>query len=499
VAPGGDRLDRHIWLLASVITLGLLMSLIDTTIVFVALETLARSLHANLSSVQWVTTGYLLALALVIPLSRWLVGRFGSKTVWMSAVGVFLAGSALCGAAWSIRALIAFRVVQGIGGGLLGPVGQSVLARAAGPRRMGRVMSISAVPLIVGPILGPLVGGSLIDHANWRWVFYLNLPIGAVALLLAWKLLPSDPDHRPAPLDVRGLLLLSPGFALVVYGLSLASSRGFDGATTLGCIALGVALVGVFVPHARRRGRDALIDVSLFASRSFDGTVFINLLTQSASLGAALILPLYCQLVRGESATRAGLILTAQALGLALAMPFAGRLTDRLGSRRLIPFGVGLMLVGTIAFTQLGPDTSLTLLTAAQVVRGVGLAFIFLPANAAALSFLPRDKIRSASTVLSVIPQLGGSLGTSLAVVWLERQIRGVVPAGHGGALASLNALPAASRARLSGPLAEGFAHTFWLAFALTAVSIAPVLLMKRGRATGRQDDTLAATGVAVP
>jgi EmrB/QacA subfamily drug resistance transporter len=495
-----DRLDRHIWLLSSVITVGLLMTIVDTTVVVVAIETLTRSFHANLSSVQWVTTGYLLALALVIPLSRWAVGRFGSKTVWMSAAGVFLAGSALCGAAWSIRALIVFRVVQGIGGGLLQPVGQSVLARAAGPRRMGRVMSINAVPIVLGPILGPVLGGSLIEYASWRWVFYLNLPIGAVALLLAWKLLPSDPDHRPVPLDVRGLLLLSPGFALLAYGFSQAGSQGFGGRTTLGCITVGLVLIGVFVPHARRLGRDALVDVSLFASRSFNGSALVNLLTQLANFGTVVTIPLYYQLVRGEGATRAGLMLTAQALGLAFAMPISGRLTDRIGSRRLIPVGVTLMLVGTIPFTEIGPGTSLTLLAGAQVVRGLGLAFMVLPSNAAAMSSVPRDEIRNASTALSVIQRLGASLGASLAVVWLERQIKGVVPAGHGGALSSIAAMPAASRAHISGALATGFAHTFWLTAILTAMSAAPVLLMKRGRATGHEDDIPAAVEVtAVP
>jgi EmrB/QacA subfamily drug resistance transporter len=493
-----DRIDRHVWLLASVVTLGVLLAIIDSTIVLVALETLGRRFHANLSSVQWVASAYLLTLSLVIPLSRWLVGRFGSKTVWMSAAGIFLVGSALCGAAWSLSALIVFRVVQAIGGGLLQPVGQGVLARAAGPRRMGRVMSISAVPIAIGPLIGPVVGGSLIDHVSWRWIFYVNVPIGAVALLLASRLLPSDPDSDPMRLDVRGLLLLSPGFALVSYGLSLASGRGVGDAATLGCVLAGLALVGAFAAHASRLGRGALVDVSLFGARAFKGTVLVNLLTQISNYGSVLIIPLYYELVRGDSATRSGLMLTAQSLGLACALPLAGRLTDRLGSRRLIPVGAMLMLAGTVPFAVAGAGTSATVLTAAQVVRGAGLGFTMLPSSAAALSSLPRDEIRNASTLLAVIQRFGASLGASLTAIVLELQIKGLVPGGHGGALGSLAALSPAARKHIAQPLATGFAHTFWLSAGLTALSLAPVLLMRRGRPPAHEEIPIAAE-VAVP
>jgi len=493
-----ERLDRHIWLLASVTTLGLLMSLVDSTVVIVALETIGRGFHASLSSVQWVSTGYLLSLSLVIPLTRWAVGRFGSKVVWMSAAGIFLAGSAMAGAASSMNELIVFRIIQGFGGGLLAPVGQSVLARAAGPRRMGRVMSISSVPLLIGPIIGPVIGGLLVQYASWRWIFYVNLPIGAVALLLAWRLLPSDSDRRPVPLDVRGLLILSPGFVLLVYGLSEAGSHGFAGAATLGCIAGGLALIAGFVPHARRLGRRALIDVRLFAQRSFSTSAAVNLSFQMSNFGAVLIMPLYYQLVRGDGAVQAGLVLTSQAVGAGLAMPFAGRLTDRLGSRRLIPVGVALMLAGTLAFTQVGPHTPYWLLSASQFLRGVGLGFTILPSNAAAFVSLSHDEIPGASTALSTIQRLGASLGAALIAVLLEQQLRSVVPAGHGGALASLGAMPASSRAHLSTPLAGAFGHTFWLAFALTALTIAPVFLMKPGRAPARGVE-IAKSSVARP
>ena len=212
-------MDRDLWRLASVVVLGTIMSILDTTIVNVAIETLGRDLDASLSAIQWVSTGYLLALATVIPLTGWAMERFGGKRMWMLSVALFLCGSTLCGLAWSTTSLIVFRVLQGFGGGMILPIGQAILAQAAGPQRMGRVMSVIGVPTLLGPILGPVIGGLIVDNFSWRWIFFVNLPVGVVALALAARILPRGRARRRAsPLDVVGLLLLSPGLALLVYG-----------------------------------------------------------------------------------------------------------------------------------------------------------------------------------------------------------------------------------------------------------------------------------------
>src|SRR3954469_6697755 len=203
-------LDRALWRLASVVVLGTIMSILDTTIVNVAIETLGRELGSSLSAIQWVATGYLLALATVIPLTGWAMERFGGKRMWMISVTLFLVGSTLCGLAWSTTSLIAFRVLQGFGGGMIMPIGQAILAQAAGPQRMGRIMSVIGVPTLLGPILGPVIGGLIVDNFSWRWIFFVNVPVGAVALALAWRILPRGERiaGRGAVLDVRGLLLL---------------------------------------------------------------------------------------------------------------------------------------------------------------------------------------------------------------------------------------------------------------------------------------------------
>ncbi len=489
MAASDDRIDRGILVLSSVVVLGAIMSILDTTIVNVALDTLGRDFRTSLATIQWVTTGYLLALSIVIPLTGWAMCRFGAKRVWMVSVALFLLGSILCGAAWSVDALIGFRVLQGFGGGMIMPVGQAILARAAGPQRMGRVMSIVGVPMLLGPVLGPVIGGLLVEYTTWRWIFFVNVPIGALALVLAWRLLPRQEVDRDEKLDVRGLVLLSPGLALLVYGLSAAGSGGgFGGTRTVVGLALGAGLVAAFVLHARRRGEAALLDVGLFRRRAFTGAAATSFLFGVAIFGVMILLPLYYQVVRGEGALGAGLLMAPQGVGAAMAMPLAGRLTDRIGAGWVVPVGLTVAMLGTAAYTQVGPNTSYGLLAASLWVRGLGLGATMMPAMAAAYASLQEREIPRATTSINIIQRVGGSVGTALLAVVLQREI--VAAAGsrtHG--LGNLGAVSPAVRTQLAAPLADGFARTFWLALFLTAVAYVPALLLprhRRGRAAGR-------------
>src|SRR6266536_3170978 len=191
MATQPKTLDPEILVLGGVVVIGTIMAILDATIVNVAIPTLGRDFHTSISTIQWVMTGYLLAFASVIPLTGWASERFGAKRLWIASLLLFMTGSALAGTAWSIETLIVFRVLQGVGGGLLLPVGQTILARAAGPQRIGRVMSVVGVPMLLGPVFGPVIGGAIVDQVTWRWIFFVNLPIGAVALALAWRLLPA--------------------------------------------------------------------------------------------------------------------------------------------------------------------------------------------------------------------------------------------------------------------------------------------------------------------
>src|SRR5256712_603779 len=224
-AHGGQQvnapvLTREILTLASVVVLGAIMTILDATIVNVALPTLGRDFHTSIATIQWVPTVYLLAFASVIPLTGWASQRLGAKELWLVSLAAFTVGSLLAGLSWSIGALITFRVLQGMGGGMIMPLGQMILAQAAGPKRMGRVMSIVGVPMLLAPIFGPVIGGVLVDAVSWRWIFFVNLPVAAVAFLLAVKLLPRTPRSGEHRLDTVGAILLPGGTALSLWGLA---------------------------------------------------------------------------------------------------------------------------------------------------------------------------------------------------------------------------------------------------------------------------------------
>src|SRR3954447_5225474 len=242
-------LDRHVAAIAAVVVIGAIMSILDTTIVNIALDTLARDLHASLDDVQWVTTGYLLSLALVIPLTGWASERFGARRVWLWSVAMFTIGSVLCGVAWSLESLIVFRVLQGAGGGMIMPVGMIMLAQAAGPQRVGRLMSIVGVPMILAPVVGPALGGLIVDHFSWRWIFFVNPPIGVAGLVMGARLLPrAAGSHDADRLDWVGLLLLSPGLAALVFALVEVSTHGGLSATVAWLpLVSGLALIAGFV------------------------------------------------------------------------------------------------------------------------------------------------------------------------------------------------------------------------------------------------------------
>jgi EmrB/QacA subfamily drug resistance transporter len=486
--PGPERggmlagLDPHLKRLALVVVIGSIMSILDTTIVNVAIATLARDFRAPLSTVQWVSTGYLLALAMTIPLTGWAVERFGAKRMWITSLGLFLLGSALSGAAWSIQSLIFFRILQGIGGGMIMPIGQSIMASAAGPQRMGRVMSLLGVPMLLGPILGPVIGGLILDSVSWRWIFYVNLPIGVVAIALAVRILPGhEHTDRANRLDVLGLCLLSPGLGLLVYGLSQAGQGSPESVWVP--VATGAALIVAFAVHGLRTKLTPLIEVVLFRNRGFAAAAATTFWFGAALFGGMLLLPLYYQVVRGQSALNAGLLMAPQGIGAAMVMPLAGSLTDRLGPGRIVPAGLLVAIAGTVAYTQLGAHTSIALLAVSLFVRGIGFGFVMMPAISAAYQTLSRDQVPRASTAINIVQRVGGSMGTALVAVILDHQIATRVHQLAGG-LSAASVAPPAVVVRVVQPLAAAFGATFWWVLGMTVVALAPALLLVRGPAT---------------
>src|SRR3954454_17618545 len=279
-------LDRPTLVVAGVATLGLIMAVLDTTIVNVALDTLSRDLNAPLSTIQWVSTGYLLSLASVIPLSGWITERFGSKRTWIASLTLFAVGSALCALATSPGELIFFRVLQGIGGGMLVSVGFTLVAQSAGPQRVGRALGLIGMPILLGPIFGPIIGGLIVDSAPWEWIFLVNVPIAAVAIAVAARVLKPDAGRAdPGALDWVGAALLCPGLAGVVFGLSETESHaGIGDPVAFAPIAAGIALIGLFTWHSLRVPRP-LIEVRLFRERGFRAAATVTFLLGGALFG----------------------------------------------------------------------------------------------------------------------------------------------------------------------------------------------------------------------
>jgi len=477
-----QKLDREILNLGAVVVLGTIMSILDVTIVNVAIPTLGRDYHTSISTIQWVMTGYMLAFASVIPLTGWASERFGAKRVWLASLLLFMLGSVLAGAAWSVGALIAFRVLQGLGGGMILPVGQTILAQAAGPQRMGRVMSVIGVPMLLGPIFGPVLGGLIVDQVSWRWIFFVNLPVGVLAVGAAQRLLPDAKPRLGERLDLRGLALLSPGIAIFLYAMSEAGNQGGLGSSrTIGGAATGLALVALFVWHASVRGSAALIDVSLFLRRSFATAAGVNFLLGLALFGSLILLPLYYQVVRHESPLATGLLLVPQGLGAALAMPLAGRLTDEIGARVVVVVGMILAGLGTLAFTQVGASTSYVFLAAALLVIGFGLGSTIVPSMAVAFQALSREETPRGTSALNAIQRIAGAIGTALLAIVLQRAIEANVPALDDG-IQGMSALSQLHRAQVAPAIADAFGSTFWVALGLTAAALVPALLLPRRR-----------------
>jgi EmrB/QacA subfamily drug resistance transporter len=483
-----DKLDRGVLLIASVVVLGAIMSILDVTVVNVAIQTLAKEFDAPLSTIQWVATGYTLALATVIPLTGWAADRFGTKRLYMTSILLFVIGSMLSGLAWSSESLIFFRVLQGFGGGMIMPLGMTILTRAAGPTRVGRVMAIIGVPMLLGPIIGPILGGYLVDAASWRWIFFINLPIGIAALIASQRILARDvpqPAHR---LDWQGLALLSPGLALFIYGLAQTSGAGGFGRWQVIVPGLiGIAMVTGFVFHGLRTS-DALIDLRLFTNRVFAASSVTLVLVIISVFGGMLLLPLYLQVVRGESAMDTGLLLAPQGLGAMIAMPIAGRLTDKTGVGRIVPFGLVVVGLSFLALTQLAADTSYWVFGAALFVMGLGMGFTMMPTFSGAMQTLRRAAIARASTTLNIEQQVGASIGTAVLSVLLTHEITSRLGGGGGSGIGKT--LPPAVRERLAPDLAAAFGATFWYALALIVVAfVVSIVLLPKEKPEPLDDD----------
>ncbi|MFE1877942.1 DHA2 family efflux MFS transporter permease subunit [Streptomyces sp. NPDC059496] len=457
--PDQEPLDPPLVRLALVLMLGSFAAGLDTTIVNIAIDSLRSHFHAAVGTVQWVSTAYLLALTMIVPLTAWAADRFGARRMWLTSLTVFLAGSMLCGMAWSTGSLIGFRVLQGLGGGMLLPLVRTILARAAGKERMGRAMVFVAVPGSLTPVLGPMLGGLVINSLDWRWAFYINAPLCLLALALSWRMLPRDHEHTATVrLDGLGLILLPLGLGSLVFGISEIGNNGGDlsGTALIGLAAAAVLLL-CYTFHALQAKITPILDLRLFKVRSFTASSMMLFLFGGSFYGALFLLPLYYQQARGASVLHAGLLLAPLGCGMALAMSKVGKLIDRTGAERTITLtGMVLATGGIVPFALVGPHTSAFLLGAATFVTGLGLGAVTLSAFTSTYRGLSPAQIAPATSASRILQQVGGTLGTVFLAVLLQQAI---------GTAATPD---------------SAFAHTFTWALALTSLAVVPALLLPK-------------------
>src|SRR5271155_4188328 len=398
--PASSNLTR----VATVVILGSILSVLDTTIINVALDSLSRDLHAPLSSVQWVATAYLLSLAAVIPVTGWAVRRYSARKLYLIAIVLFTAGSLLCALATSLPELIIFRVLQGIGGGMLVPVGQIILVKAAGPSNLPKAMSMVGVPVVLAPVFGPTLGGILLQTAGWHWIFMINVPIGVVAITVALRLLPHDRDttEHSKRLDWTALVLAASGTVGITYGLSESASAGsFTSSSVVIPVLLGMVLIAAFVWRSHRVDHP-LLDLGLYRIRAFTSASIVTFCLGAVLFGSMILMPLYFQIARGQDAIHAGLLIIPQSVGGGIGMFLSSRATTRLGAGLTTLIGGLIMVVATIPFLFVSGSTSFIFLAICMVVRGTGIGLSVMPAMSAAYSLLTPEQVNDASPQLTV-------------------------------------------------------------------------------------------------
>jgi EmrB/QacA subfamily drug resistance transporter len=390
------------------------MSIMDVTIVNVALPTIGRDFAVSPTAIDSISIGFLVSLAVFIPASGWLGDRFGGRRVMLAAIVVFTVASALCGLATSLGELVAFRVLQGVGGGMLAPVGMAMLFRVFPPEERIRASSILTVPTTLAPALGPVLGGLLVTDLSWRWVFYVNVPIGALAFIFGALFLKSAPQARPGRFDLPGFLLSGIGLGLVMYGVSEGPNHGWRAPEVLGTIAAGAVLLAIMV-FVELRTSEPLIDLRLLRNRLFRASNGVMVLTSIAFLGSLYAISLYYQDGRGLSALGSGLSTFPEAFGVMGGAQLASRwLYPRLGPRRLISFGLAGTAASIGLLALLGPATSLWWPRLLMLTLGLSMAQVFVPVQAAAFATITPAATGRASTMFNTMRQLGGAIGVAL-------------------------------------------------------------------------------------
>jgi len=409
------------WRVMISILFGIVMFLIDATVINVALAKLQSVYNVDVSTVQWVITGFALASGVATPLASYFAGRWGIKRVWLTALTAFTLSSVLCGLSPTFAVLVVGRVLQGFAGGMLLPIGISELFAAFPPGERGMALGFFAIPIVAGPTLGPTLGGYIVTYSDWRLVFFINTPIGALAILLGALLLINEVPTSAPRFDLLGAIFSIVGFGTILYGLSRAADDGWGSLKVDALVGVGVVCLLVFAANELSH-QDPLLDMRLFAIPEFLIANVVGWVSTVALFGAEFMLPLYLQNLRGMSAVDTGILLMPQGLAAGLIGPIAGRLTDKIGARYIVAVGFVLLAINTWDLSQLTLTTSYSTLTWLLVIRGCALGCALQPTQLVALAVVPKRLLTSASALNNAMRNVFQSFGIALLGTIVQTQ-----------------------------------------------------------------------------
>jgi EmrB/QacA subfamily drug resistance transporter len=504
-ASNGEATDH--WLVPVLIGLiGAFMSILDSSIVNVAIPTIISVFNVSTSDAQWVSTMYLLALGVIVPSSGWLADKLGLKNLYIASMAVFVFGSILCALSWSLNSLIVFRVVQAIGGGMIMPTTMSMVYRQVPKDKIGGAMGIFGIALLVAPALGPTLGGYLVEYVDWRWIFTINLPIGAIGILLSIFFLPEFSKAEAGDFDVGGGISSAVCLFCLLLALSKGRDWGWTSETTILLFYTSAVSLGLFI-YLELTSKNPLLDIRLFKYTSFTMANLTIAVTVIGMYAGLFYIPLFLQSIRGLGAMQTGLLMMPGALVSGLMMPISGKLYDKVGPRVLVFCGVLAMAVMTYAFHNLSLDIAYSTVALWMVLRGMVMSFANMPAQTAALADIPTAMVGRASALTNIISRVSSSFG--LAVLTSSLNDRMVFHAAHmaetvtvrnpavvaflakvGGMFGTGSRGKAVAAAYIQGTITkvsyvQGIDDVFVLAAVVTLIGLVPAFFLKRGEKKG--------------
>ncbi|WP_341280673.1 MDR family MFS transporter [Paenibacillus sp. FSL H8-0537] len=403
------------------IIIGMMMVILDSTVVNVAVPNLQEYFNSSLKTIQWTITGYTLALSAVIPLAGWMTDKFGAKRIFLITIALFTLGSILCALAQTPEQLVLFRIIQGVGGGMVSPIGMAMIFKMAPPNKRGAVMGMLGIPMLLAPAIGPILSGWLIGFASWHWIFLINLPIGIAALIVGNKFLPNLERQKAPALDILGMILAPIAFAMLAFGVSEGGTDWGSTRTLTGLIVGGSALILFIIVELLQK--QPLLELRVFRSSDFTRSIILSWISQIALFGSMLMIPLYLQNVRGFSALESGLTTLPMAICSMIFMPISGKLFDKLGARPLALTGLSIITIALFSLSQIGTDTPIGLVMIPIGMMGAGMGLSMMPLNTHVLNSAPRRLVSRVTPLTSASQQVVTSFAIAGLTGYFSSQI----------------------------------------------------------------------------